>query len=114
MSSTQVSSSSTIGYGFEYFISLIIVIVVCNSLVKSSPQMNTFIVVLVGLVIGFISMKLLQFLLPNISSTLTNIYLYYTYQIMNNFNSTGYVHVWPTILAVLVLFVILLYNRQLG
>ena len=114
MSSTQVSSSSTIGYGFEYFISLIIVIVVCNSLVKSSPQMNTFIVVLVGLVIGFISMKLLQFLLPNISSTLTNIYLYYTYQIMNNFNSTGYVHVWPPILAVLVLFVILLYNRQLG
>lgn len=109
-----MASQTSAGYGIEYFISLIIVIVVCSMLVKGSPQMNTVIVVIVGLFVGYISVLLINLLTPNLSSIATNLYLYYTYQIMNNFNSTGYVHVWPPILAVLVIFVILLYNRQLG
>lgn len=113
MVTTQVQSGNT-GYGTEYFLSLIIVIVVCSFLFKGARQMNTVVVVIIGLFVGYISILLLKFLTPNITSIGTNLYLYYTYQIMNNFNSTGYVHVWPPILAVLIVFIILLYNRQLG
>lgn len=113
MTSVQVSSSSTT-YALDYFLTLIIVIIVCNLLLKKSPQMNTIVVLLIGLVIGYISLTIFHHLLPKLADIGTSIYLYYTYQIMNNFNSTGYYHVWPPILAILIVFVILLYNRQLG
>ena len=51
---------------------------------------------------------------PHVNKTASDVGQYYQYQWMNNFNSTGYVHVWPPILAVLIVFVVLLYNRQLG
>lgn len=101
-------------FSIEYFISLIIVIVVCNILVKRSPQMNTIVIIIIGLLIAYISIKIIHFLLPGISKISLNLYLYSTYQLMTGFNSTGYVHVWPPILAVLIVFVILLYTRKLG
>lgn len=113
MNNLQVSSSNS-PYSLDYFFTLIVVIVVCNLLLKKSPQMNTIVVLLLGLVIGFISLTFFQHFLPRLTDIGTSIYLYYTYQIMNNFNSTGYYHVWPPILAILVVFIILLYNRQLG
>ena len=102
------------GFGIEYTISLIVVIVVCNLLLKKNPQMNTVVVVIIGLVVGFLVWYLLQYMLPNIQSTATNLYMFSTNQVMSNFNNTGYIHVWPPILAILVVFIILLYNRQLG
>jgi len=110
---TQVQTANS-GYAMEYFISLIIVLIIITILIKSSPTMNIFIVILIGLVIGFISIKILNNFLPVLTNTSTNLYLYSTNQIMNDFNSTGYYHVWPPILAILIIFIILLYNRQLG
>ena len=107
-------SNSNINFSFEYVVSIVTIIVVCNLLVKSNPQMNTIVVVITGLVIGYIALFIMNNLFPYINQTAYNIYQYYTYQIMNNFTSTGYIHVWPPILAVLVIFIVLLYNRQLG
>jgi len=108
------STGSNINFSFEYVVSIVIVIVVCNLLVKSNPQMNTAIVTIAGLVVGYIALFIMNTFFPYINQTAYNIYQYYAYQVMNNFTSTGYMHVWPPILAVLVLFVVLLYNRQLG
>ena len=105
---------NNINFSLEYALSIIVVLVVCNMLVKSSPQMNTIIVIITGLLAGYISLYLMNTFFPAINRTGQNIYQYYTYQIMSNFNSMGYMHVWPPILAVLIVFVILLYNRQLG
>ncbi len=105
---------NNINFSFEYVVSLIVVLVVCSLLIKSNPQMNTFIVILAGLVVGFITLYIMNNVFPNINKTASDVGQYYQYQWMNNFNSTGYVHVWPPILAVLIVFVILLYNRQLG
>lgn len=109
----QVQTANS-GYAMEYFISLIIVLSVITILIKGSPTMNIFVVILIGLVIGFISIKILNNFLPVLTNFSTNLYLYSTNQVMNDFNSTGYYHVWPPILAVLIVFIILLYNRQLG
>ena len=112
-----MSSNSTgmnINFSFEYAVSIVVVIVVCNLLVKTNPEMNTAIVVIAGLVVGGIALFVMNNFFPYINQTAYSIYQYYTFQIMNNFTNTGYMHVWPPILAVLVIFVILLYNRQLG
>jgi len=106
--------SLNIGFSFEYAISIVAVIVVCNLLMKSSPQMNTFVVVLAGLVIGYVTLFVMNNFFPYINQTAQSIYQYFAYQIMNNYTSMGYMHIWPPILAVLVIFIILLYKGQLG
>ena len=107
-------SGSQVNFSFEYIVSIVITIIVCNLLVRSSPQMNTIIIVIAGLLVGFISLYIMNNFFPYLNIIANNIYNYYSYQVMNNFNSMGYMHVWPPILAVLVIFVILLYNRHLG
>lgn len=106
--------NGNINFSFEYAISLIVVLIVCNILVKSNPQMNTIIVIIIGLFIGFITLYFINHLFPTINKTVSNITQYYEYEWMNNFNSMGYIHVWPPILIILIVFIILLYNRQLG
>ena len=106
--------NTSTNFSFEYIISIIVVLVVCNLLVKSNPQMNTMIVIFAGLIVGFITLYIMNNLFPQLNKTASNVSDYYKYQWMNNFNSTGYIHVWPPILAVLIIFVVLLYNRQLG
>lgn len=101
-------------FSFEYIVSIIIILVVCNLLVKTNPQMNTIIVIIAGLVIGFISLYIMNNFFPYLNRTANNIYQYYSFQLMNNFTSMGYMHVWPPILAVLIIFIILLYNKNLG
>ena len=98
----------------EYIISLIIILVVVVFLIKKKPEMNVVVVIIIGLIIGYISVKILSYLMPEANKFTNNVYLYTTNKVMSDFNSTGYYHVWPPILAVLVVFIILLYNRQLG
>jgi len=109
-----MDSSSNISFSFEYAVSVLVVIIVCNLLVKSSPQMNTLVVIVAGLLIGYIVLYIMNNFFPYINQLANSIYQYYAYQVTNNYTSMGYMHIWPPILAVLVIFIILLYNRQLG
>ena len=108
------SSSLNISFSFEYMVSIIVVIVVCNMLVKRSPQMNTIIVVVAGLFIGYITLYVMNNFFPYMNQLAYSIYQYYVYKITSSYTSMGYMHIWPPILAVLIIFIILLYNRQLG
>lgn len=108
------NSGNATNFSFEYVVSLIVVLIVCNLLVKTNPQMNTIIIIVAGLVVGFITLYIMNNFFPTINRTANNVYQYYLYQWMNNFNNTGYMHIWPPVLAVLIIFIVLLYNRQLG
>jgi hypothetical protein len=108
----DLSSSSS--FSLEYGVSVIIVIIVCDLLVKKSPKMNTLIVIVAGLLVGFIALFIMNNFFPYINHLGLSIYQYYSYQVMSNYTSMGYMHIWPPILAVLIIFIILLYNRQLG
>jgi ABC-type Fe3+-siderophore transport system permease subunit len=103
-----------INFSLEYALSIIVVLVVCNYLIKSSPQMNSFIVIIAGLLVGYISLLVINTLFPAINNVGSNGYQYYSYMFMNNFNNMGYMHVWPPILVVLIIFIVLLYSNQLG
>ena len=108
------SSPSNINFSFEYMVSIIVIIVVCNLLVKTSPKMNTVIVIIAGLLVGYITLYIMNNFFPAINQTAQSVYQYFAFNVMNNYTSMGYMHIWPPILAVLVIFIILLYNRQLG
>lgn len=105
---------SNITFSVQYALSIIIVLVVCNLLIKSNPQMNTIVIILAGLLVGYISLIVLNKIIPSLNSGFSELYQYYSYKFSNNFNSMGYVNLWPPILAILLIFIILLYNRQLG
>jgi hypothetical protein len=105
---------SNTSFNFEYALTIIIVLVVCNTLMKKSPQMSSAIVVITGLLVGYISLLLINKLLPNINAFALSVKQYYSHAIMSNFNQLGYLNIWPPILAVLIIFIILLYNKNLG
>jgi hypothetical protein len=116
---SNYTPGTNIGFSFEYAVSLIVVLVVCNLLVcnllvKNNPAMNMVIVILAGLVVGYISLLLLNNVFPYLNNIAYSIYQYFAYEVLNNFNSMGYIHLWPPILAVLIIFIILLYNKNLG
>jgi xanthine/uracil permease len=108
------SPNSNINFSFEYAVSVVVILVVCNLLVKTNPQMNSAIVIIVGLLIGYLSLLLMNTVFPAINSYASSIYQYFYVSTLGNFNNMGYVNVWPPILAILIIFIVLLYNRQLG
>lgn len=105
---------SNINFSLEYVISVVVILVVCNLLIKSNPQMSSIIVLIVGLLVGFLTLLIMNTLFPALNSFGINLYQYMYTSSMGSFNDTGYMNVWPPILAILVIFIILLYNRQLG
>jgi len=109
-----MSSSSNIDFSFEFAVSTIVTIVVASILIKKNPSMSTFVVVLGGLAVSYVTLQIVNFLFPQINRTANNVWQYFAYQLMTNFNNMGYLHVWPPIFAVLIIIVVLLYNRNLG
>ena len=113
MSNNSITGSN-INFSFEYAVSIIVILVVCNLLIKINPQMNTIIVLIVGLLVGYLSLLIMNTLFPAINSFGTNMYYYLYTTTISSFNNTGYMNVWPPILGILLIFIVLLYNRQLG
>jgi ABC-type Fe3+-siderophore transport system permease subunit len=87
---------------------------ICYILMKNNPQINTIIVIISGLAVGYVTLFVMNNIFPNINKLAQDIYNYYTYQFTRNFDSMGYIHIWPPVFAILLIFIILLYNRQLG
>ena len=109
-----MSSNSNTDFSFEFALTTVITLVSITVLLKKNPKMSTFIVAIGGLVISYIILQVINFLFPQLNKIAQNVYQYFTYSIMTNFNNLGYFHVWPPILAVLIIIVVLLYNRNLG
>ena len=107
-------SENNIDFSFEFAVSTIITLVVMTMMIRKNPQLSTVIIVIAGLAISYIALQVVNFLFPQINKVASNVYQYFLYTIMTNFNNLGYLHVWPPIMAVLIIFVVLLYNRNLG
>ncbi len=107
-------SENNIDFSFEFAVSIIITLVIMTIMIKKNPDMSTAIVTISGLAIAYISLKIINLLFPKVNKAANNVYQYGVYSMMTNFNNLGYLHVWPPIMAVLIIFVVLLYNRNLG
>ncbi len=97
----------------EYIISLIVVVLVISIILKKSPQINTFIVIVVGVLTGYLFLLIINFIFPLFNQVLSEMNEYSKYMILNKFNNMGYFHIFPPILFVFIIFIILLYNRNI-
>lgn len=109
-----MSEKSNIDFSFEFALSTVITLSVMTILVRKNPDMSTIIVAIGGLAVSYVVLYIINLLFPHINALSRNLYQYFIYSIMTNFNNLGYLHVWPPIMAVLVIFIVLLYNRNLG
>lgn len=107
-------SESNINFSFEFAVAMIITLVVMTIMIRKNPDMSTVVVVIAGLAVSYVALQVINFVFPQINKIASNVYSYLLYSIMTNFNSLGYLHVWPPIFAVLIIMVVLLYNRNLG
>jgi hypothetical protein len=96
-----------------YGITTIIVVTVVATLLKKAPQLNTFVVIVVGLLVGYIFVLFMNTIFPSINSTIRDFRQFLTYQYYSSSDSTGYIYVYPPILIVFIIFIILLYNRNI-
>ena len=107
-------SESNINFSFEFAVAIIITLVVMTMMIKNNPDMTTIVIVIAGLAVSYVALQVINFVFPQINKVASDVYAYLLYTIMTNFNSLGYLHVWPPIFAVLIICVVLLYNRNLG
>ena len=100
-------------FSLEYFLSVLITLIVVVLIQKSSPNTNFIIKLLAGLVTAFISLWLMNTLFPKINKVGTAIYDYSRDSISSNVNNTGYAQVFPPFLAIFTIFLICLYSKVL-
>jgi len=107
-------SETNINFSFQYAVSIIVILVVCNALLKKNPNMNTVVVIILGLLVGYIVLYIMNNFFPYINQVALSVSQYLEHSMLSNFTSMGYMHIWPPILAVLVIFIVLLYNKNLS
>ena len=96
-----------------YGVTTILVVVIVASLLKKAPQMNILVVVVIGLLVGYIFVLFMNTIFPSINATLRDFKQFIYFQYLNNQETTGYIYVYPPLLVVFIIFVILLYNRNI-
>ena len=113
MDSKVKDMDSSFVFSPEYALTIIVIILVISMLLKKSPQMNTIVVIVIGLLVGYVFMVVVNFVLPSLSETVRNWSQYFGFVINSKFNDTGYINIWPPLFVVFVVFIILLYNRSI-
>lgn len=106
-------NSNDLKFTLNYVISLIIVLVVCIYLMKSVPSLHPMLVIVIGLLIAYLVVTGINFVFPTLTKTSENVSQYMEYSLYSSFNDLGYLNVWPPLFAVMIIFIILLYNGQI-
>ncbi len=107
-------NSNDLKFTLNYVITLIVVLVVCLYLMKSIPTLHPVLVIVVGLLVAYLVVTGVNFVFPSFVTTSENVSQYVEYSLYSSFNDLGYLNVWPPLFAVLIVFIILLYNGQLN
>jgi hypothetical protein len=76
-----------------------------------SPVLSFFVV---PLLVCFISLKIFNYIFPKMNTAGSNTSSYLQYGVTSSLANMGYMEIFPPLFAVLILVVILLYNRNLG
>ncbi len=96
-----------------YGITTIIVVLVVTILLKKAPTLNTFVVVLIGLLVGYVFVLFMNTIFPSINNNLREFKQFLFYSMGSSSSDMGYIYIFPPILVVFILFIALLYNRTI-
>lgn len=114
-SSDTVTPTSQTHFSFEYIVSVIVALgaayVINANRPAFSPTLTFFVV---PLLVAFVTLKILNFVFPRMNTIGSNTSSYLQYGAMNSISNMGFMEIFPPLFAVMVLIIILLYNRNLG
>ena len=106
-------NSNDLKFTLNYIISLVVVLIVCIYLMKSVPTLHPILIIVIGLLVAYLVVTGVNFIFPTFTQTSENVSQYVEYSLYSSFNDLGYLNVWPPLFAVLIIFIILLYNGQI-
>jgi hypothetical protein len=102
-------------FNLEFIITLIIALYVAYLVNHGSPNLNPYITfLLLPLAIAYLVVVIINNVLPGLNRWGRNVYRYGEDVALSEINDTGYIQLFPPLFIVLVIFVVLLYNRMLG
>lgn len=102
-------------YNLEYIISLVAALFSAYLIKTGSPNVNPYITFLiVPLLIAYLVVQIINNVFPSLNRWGQNVQYYIEDKSMSQINSMGYLQIFPPLFAVLIVFALLLYNRQLG
>jgi flagellar biosynthesis protein FliR len=96
-----------------YILSLLFVIIIVSILMRKAPQLNLFVVIVIGLLSGYVFLLVSTTIFPHLQNTLMHWRQFMNHTYYEQTHETGYIYVYPPLLAVFVLFIVLLYNRTI-
>lgn len=96
-----------------YGLTLIFVILVVSYIMRKSPQLNMFLVIVIGLLSGYVFLILVQNVFPVLNKTLMEWREFFMYSFYQKANDMGYFYIYPPLFVVFMIFIVLLYNRTI-
>lgn len=100
-------------FSLEYVISIIIIMISVGIIQKNAPKTSIIIKLIVGLLIGYLSLFILNFALPQLNNMGKSISNYSKNSMYGTINNTGFIQMYPPFFAVLIIFLVMLYSGQI-
>lgn len=97
----------------EYIFSVVCGLTSVYLIQRSAPRTHPLIkFFLIPLSVTYLILLIVNTIAPNINNTFKKFTNYITDRTENNINSMGYIQIFPPLFAILIIFVILLYNHN--
>lgn len=104
---------SQTSFSLEYIISIVVVMVVVGIIQKNAPNTSITIKLIVGLLVAYLTLFVLNFALPKLNNVGRNISNYSKNSMYGTINNTGFIQMYPPLFAVLIIFLVMLYSGNI-
>jgi len=101
-------------FSLEYILSLVVAIGAYYLVGKASQNLPLWVALLVGLFAGYISLLIFNTLIPSLNSYGQQVGNYVVSKSYSGMDNMNYFMIFPPLLAILIVFLVLLYNGSLG
>lgn len=101
-------------FSLEYILSLVVAIGAYYLVSKASQNLPLWVALLVGLFAGYISLLIFNTLIPSLNSYGQQVGNYVVSKSYSGMDNMNYFMIFPPLLAILIVFLVLLYNGSLG
>jgi hypothetical protein len=100
-------------FSLEYIISIVIVMIIVGVIQKNAPNTSISIKLIVGLLVAYLTLFVLNFAIPQLNNIGKNITNYSRNSMYGTINNTGFIQMYPPLFAVLIIFLVMLYSGNI-
>lgn len=106
---------SSTSFSTEYAISLIVALGSTYSIAQASPTLNpTITYVVIPLSVAYVTLQVLNYIMPGLNASGARVTTYVENKTLGQINRTGYIQIFPPLLAITILTFILLFSQNLS